>query len=160
MRWVSENYRPYDIVTDRAFVMLMKTGRPEYKLPSPSTVSRDVQRVFERCRTRIAKMLQVSRHEHVREGHRLTLLQDFAGELNYTFDAWTSPNHKALIAFAVHLHHEGEPLTFLLDVIEVAESHTGETMARVFHDMMRSFKITEKVSRLPSYTSKQELTKA
>ncbi len=61
-------------------------------------------------------------------------------------DAWTSPNHKALVAFAVHLHHDGEPLSFLLDVIEVAESHTGATLARVFDEMMRELSIEEKVS--------------
>jgi len=38
----------------------MKTGRPEYYLPSHSTVSRDVKEVFMRVRKRIAKMLQVS----------------------------------------------------------------------------------------------------
>jgi hypothetical protein len=38
----------------------MKTGRPEYYLPSRSTVSRDVKEVFKRVRKRIAKMLQVS----------------------------------------------------------------------------------------------------
>ncbi len=59
VRWVAENKRPYEIVRDRAFLQLMKTGRPEYKIPSPSTVSRDVRRVFARCRARIAKMLQV-----------------------------------------------------------------------------------------------------
>jgi hypothetical protein len=37
----------------------MKTGRPEYYLPSPSTVSRDVKKVFARTRERIAAMLQV-----------------------------------------------------------------------------------------------------
>ncbi|TFK78990.1 hypothetical protein K466DRAFT_457331, partial [Polyporus arcularius HHB13444] len=104
VRWVAENKRPYEIVRDRAFLQLMKTGRPEYKIPSPSTVSRDVRRVFARCRARIAKMLQ-----------------DFEGDLNFTCDAWTSPNHKALVAFAVHFHHEGTPLSFLLDVVEVAE---------------------------------------
>ncbi|KAI0693044.1 hypothetical protein C8T65DRAFT_526516, partial [Cerioporus squamosus] len=104
VRWVAENKRPYEIVGDRAFLMLMKTGRPEYKLPSPSTVSRDVLRVFAKCRSQIAQMLK-----------------DFEGDLNFTCDAWTSPNHKALVAFAVHLHHEGSPLSFLLDVVEVAE---------------------------------------
>ncbi|RDX40001.1 hypothetical protein OH76DRAFT_1301479, partial [Lentinus brumalis] len=91
---------------------LMKTGRPHYQIPSPATVSRDVRRVFAKCRERIARMLR-----------------DFDGDLNFTFDAWTSPNHKALLAFAVHLHHEGTPLTFILDVIEVSESHTGEALA-------------------------------
>jgi len=37
----------------------MKTGRPEYHLPSASTVARDVKEVFKKVRTRIATMLQV-----------------------------------------------------------------------------------------------------
>lgn len=36
----------------------MKTGRPEYYLPSPSTVSRDVKLVFAQTRQRIATMLR------------------------------------------------------------------------------------------------------
>jgi len=38
----------------------MKTGRPEYHIPSPETISRDVKKVFLRVRKRMAKMLQVS----------------------------------------------------------------------------------------------------
>ncbi|KIL60457.1 hypothetical protein M378DRAFT_83700, partial [Amanita muscaria Koide BX008] len=58
--WVSESLRPFSIVRDRSFNNLMKTGRPEYYIPSPQTVSRDVRLVFKRTRERIAKMLQVS----------------------------------------------------------------------------------------------------
>ncbi|KAG1836176.1 hypothetical protein DFJ58DRAFT_669914, partial [Suillus subalutaceus] len=39
VRWVAESLRPFEIVQDRGFQSLMKTGRPEYYLPSPSTVS-------------------------------------------------------------------------------------------------------------------------
>ncbi|KAF8869378.1 hypothetical protein BD779DRAFT_1614497 [Infundibulicybe gibba] len=39
--WVAENAHPYNIVSDRGFRSLMKTGRPEYYIPSPSTVSHD-----------------------------------------------------------------------------------------------------------------------
>jgi hypothetical protein len=60
VRWVSENARPFSIVSDRGFKNLMKTGRPEYYLPSPTTVSRDVRLVFARSRQRIAALLQVS----------------------------------------------------------------------------------------------------
>lgn len=60
VRWVAESLRPFDIVKDRGFQSLMKTGRPEYYLPSPRTVSRDVKLVFARTRQRIAKMLQAS----------------------------------------------------------------------------------------------------
>jgi hypothetical protein len=59
VRWVAENKRPFKIVSDRGFKSLMKTGRPDYRLPSPQTVSRDVKHVFANVRKRIAKMLKV-----------------------------------------------------------------------------------------------------
>jgi hypothetical protein len=58
-RWVSMNFRPFNIVSDPGFQCLMKMGWPDYYIPSPSTVSRDVRLVFARTRTRIATMLQV-----------------------------------------------------------------------------------------------------
>jgi hypothetical protein len=62
VRWVCESMRPFDIVEDRGFQRLMKTGpgRPEYYIPSRTTVSRDVKLVFVNVRKRIAKMLKVS----------------------------------------------------------------------------------------------------
>ena len=60
VRWVLESLRPFDVVKDRGFQSLMKTGRPEYYLPSPLTVSCDVRLVFARTRKHVAKMLQVS----------------------------------------------------------------------------------------------------
>jgi len=51
--------RPFNIVSDRGFQSLMKTGRPGYYIPSPATVSRDVKQVFVKSRQRIASMLQV-----------------------------------------------------------------------------------------------------
>jgi len=59
VRWVAESKRPFQIVNDHGFQSLMKTGRPEYHIPSMQTVSRDVKRVFVQVRKRIAKMLQV-----------------------------------------------------------------------------------------------------
>ena len=59
VRWVAESKRPFQIVNDRGFQSLMKTGRPEYHIPSVQTVSRDVRRVFIHARKRIATMLQV-----------------------------------------------------------------------------------------------------
>jgi hypothetical protein len=59
VRWIAESKRPFQIVNDRGFQSLMKTGRPEYHIPSMQTVSRDVKRVFVKVRKRIARMLQV-----------------------------------------------------------------------------------------------------
>jgi hypothetical protein len=63
VHWVSEDLRPFKIISDHGFQSLMKTGRPEYYIPSPSTVSRDVRLVFANTRNHIAEMLQV-RHRH------------------------------------------------------------------------------------------------
>ena len=49
MRWVAESARPFEIVNDTGFQCLMKTGRPEYYLPKPAVVSRDVRNVFVRA---------------------------------------------------------------------------------------------------------------
>lgn len=62
VRWVAESMRPFSVVDDRGFRSLMKTGRPEYYIPTRSTVSRDVKEVFKKVRKRIAKMLQVCQH--------------------------------------------------------------------------------------------------
>ena len=59
VRWVAESKRPFQVVNDRGFQMLMKTGRPDFHIPSAETVSHDVKNVFVHVRQRIAKMLQV-----------------------------------------------------------------------------------------------------
>jgi hypothetical protein len=60
VRWVAESKRPFAIVKDRGLMSLLKTGRPEYRLPSPATVSRDVKQVFINMRKRIAAKLKVN----------------------------------------------------------------------------------------------------
>ncbi|KAI1789295.1 hypothetical protein LXA43DRAFT_893148 [Ganoderma leucocontextum] len=110
--------------------MLMKTGRPGYHLPSPSTVARDVKEVFKKTRSRVAKMLQ-----------------EYDGALHFATDAWTSPNHRAFVAVTVHFEHEGQPMSLLLDFIEVAKSHTGVNLAAAFTEILTEFGIEEKVSQ-------------
>jgi hypothetical protein len=60
VKWVAESMRPFSIVEDRGFHMLMKTGRPMCHIPSAATVARDVKQVFEKTKRRIATMLKVS----------------------------------------------------------------------------------------------------
>jgi hypothetical protein len=60
VRWVAESKRPFVIVKDRGFKSLMKTGRPEYRLPSPATVARDVKHVFVNMRSQLAAKLKVT----------------------------------------------------------------------------------------------------
>ena len=128
MRWVAESKRPFAIVNDHGFQSLMKTGRPDYHIPSEHTVSRDVKQAFVHARKRVAKMLQ-----------------EYEGQLNFATDAWTSPNHKAFVAFTVHFAHEGTPFSMLLDLVEVAMSHSGVNLAATFAKVLEDFGISDKV---------------
>ena len=50
------------------------------------------------------------------------------------------------MALCVHLEYEGVPLSFLLDVVEVAHSHTGIHLAQAFAGVLNEFGIDGKVS--------------
>lgn len=98
----------------------MKTGQPEYYLPSPTTISHDVRLIFARTQQHIAKMLRVS--ELMLNMHETDLTyQEYEGKISFTMDTWTSTNHRAIMVVSVHLEHNGVPLSLLLDIVEVAK---------------------------------------
>jgi hypothetical protein len=72
--------------------------------------------------------------------------QEYDSALNFATDAWTSPNHKAYVAITVHFEHEGTPISMLLDLIEVARSHSGVNLADAFANVLGEFGIKDKVS--------------
>jgi hypothetical protein len=72
--------------------------------------------------------------------------QEYDGALNFATNTWTSPNHKAYIAFTVHFEHEGSPTSMLLDLVEVAKSHLGVNLAKAFANVLKEFGIEGKVS--------------
>ena len=72
--------------------------------------------------------------------------QEYEGALNFATDAWTSPNHKAYVAFTVHFEHKGVPILMLLDLVEVAESHSRVNLANMFSKVLEEFGIKDKVS--------------
>ena len=112
---VTESNRPFQIVSDRSFRALMKIGRPECYIPSAEMLSCDVKSVFVHVHGCIAK-----------------LLQEYNGKLNFRTDGWSSPNHRSYIAITIHLERKGEPLSMLLDLIEVPESHWCQSWYRIY----------------------------
>ncbi|EJF62536.1 hypothetical protein DICSQDRAFT_13360, partial [Dichomitus squalens LYAD-421 SS1] len=107
--------RPFTTLKDRGFLMIVKCGHPGFYVPSPTTVSRDVKVVFVATRKRLARMLQ-----------------SYPGRLSFATDAWTSPNHHSFVAITIHLELRGKPLRMLLDLVELAKSHTGINLAVTF----------------------------
>lgn len=127
VHWVTESLQPYEIISDLAFICLMKTGCPEYYLPLPAMVSHDVCLIFAHTQNHIAKMLQ-----------------EYHSQLNFTIDGWTSPNHCTFIAFAVYLELLGIVLSIPLDIVKVPRSHTGKELAKTFVHVLEEFKISDK----------------
>jgi hypothetical protein len=74
------------------------------------------------------------------------MLQDHDGDLNFATDAWTLPNHKAFIAVTVHFEIDGVAMSMLLDMKEVATSHSGVNLAAAFAQIIDEFGISAKVS--------------
>jgi hypothetical protein len=69
--------------------------------------------------------------------------------INFTTDAWTSPNHRAYIALCIHLEQKGRPFSMVLDIIEVAEVSLSLTAASIA-EVLEEFQIKEKVSMINS----------
>jgi hypothetical protein len=65
--------------------------------------------------------------------------------LNFATDAWSSPNHKVYVAITVHFTHKGAPVSMLLDLVEVAKSHSGANLAAAFAEVLEDFGISDKV---------------
>ncbi|KAJ7601412.1 hypothetical protein DFH06DRAFT_924135, partial [Mycena polygramma] len=101
-RWFTESNRPMYAAKDRKFEELVVNGRPGIEVPSQSTIARDIKTSFDFGLEHISK-----------------LLNEYTGKLSFTTDAWTSPNHRAFVAWTVHFQHNGQPLSFLLDIYEV-----------------------------------------
>ena len=59
VQWVAESLQPFAIIKDCGFCSLMKTGRPDYYIPSPSTIACDVKAVFAHVCNQISKILRV-----------------------------------------------------------------------------------------------------
>ena len=65
--------------------------------------------------------------------------------MSFATDAWTSPNQWAYVVITVHLEHNGEPLSMLLDIVEVVKSHSRENLATAFAKIMDGYEISKKV---------------
>jgi hypothetical protein len=51
------------------------------------------------------------------------------------------------VAVTVHFEEGGVPVSMLLDLVEVAQSHSGINLAAAFVKILEDFGISDKVSR-------------
>ena len=64
---------------------------------------------------------------------------------DFTTDMWTSPNHKAYVAFTVHFEHEGDPMSMPVDLVGVTKSYSCINLVNAFAKVLEDFEIEDKV---------------
>jgi hypothetical protein len=78
--------------------------------------------------------------------------------LNFATDVWTSPNHRAYITVTIHFEDKGVPVSMLLDIVQVARSHSGANLVTVFAKTLDDFGIADKVSMQIDIMDQSRLT--
>ncbi len=148
VHWVAEEKRPFSIVADKRFRVLMKTGpgRSEQYVPLPATVGCDVQKVFAATQKCITTMLQVSNTCLRISWITYLVPKDYNRSISLATDAWTSPNNKPFVAFTVHFEQKGQPTLMVLDMLELSMKHTGFNLAEACANVVRDFGLENKVS--------------
>ena len=61
------------------------------------------------------------------------------------------------IAVTIHFEKNGKPMCILLDLVEVAESHSGINLAVAFAKVLDDFGISKKVSNLHTLIIRKQI---
>ena len=100
------------------------------KLPkSANTVRSDIMKCFEAAKVTVKENLKIAR-----------------SKIHLSFDLWTSPNFKAMLAIVGHwTSYEFKVETALLAMKEITGAHKGEFIAPVLHGVAKEFGIDDKL---------------
>jgi hypothetical protein len=79
------------------------------------------------------------------------MLQERNGALNFATDAWTLPNHRAYVAVTIHFEKDGVLICMILDIVEVAMSHSGVNLAAAFAQILKEFGVSDRAHYLVSW---------
>lgn len=128
--WITKDCRPISIVNDEGFVNIMKiaTGCNTYSAPCYSTITEKMHHIYsEECKTLSSKL-------------------QAAPAVSLTADFWTSAQNKAYLGITVHFIEEWTLKSCVLDVFEVAESHTAEVCGQTLVNTAEKWGIKDKVN--------------
>ena len=78
----------------------------------------------------------------------LKLFQKHDGVFHAMLDGWTAPNVLSMIGLVIQYVDNNELRSFLLDMIPLSISHTGQNMANVLVEVFDEYGILEKVRSL------------
>jgi zinc finger BED domain-containing protein 1 (E3 SUMO-protein ligase ZBED1) len=130
-RWVAENNRPINIVTDDGLedVIRIASGNQSYTLPSRSVISSRIDDLYEQQRNKISVVLAAVEY------------------VALTGDYWSSVANDSYLGVTCHFIDKDWAFhSFALCVQHVEERHYSENCAEHFSTVARSWNVYEKVT--------------
>lgn len=129
VKWIITDCRPLTITSDEGFKELLRTatGCQSYVPPCYATITESIHQMY------VEKKIIVK--------ERLAA----ACAVSLTADFWTSIQNRSYIGVTVHFIEQWLLKSFVLDVLEVSESHTAEVCGRTLENVANEWEIAEKV---------------
>ena len=127
VEWIVERRHSFNETESEALHKIFEylDPRSTNALMAAITTRRDITKYFETAKATIKERLSLAR-----------------SRIHISYDLWTSPNHKAMIAIVAHWTAEGyEVKSALLAIRDVHGEHSGENIAKVVYPVMKEYDI-------------------
>jgi hypothetical protein len=139
--------RPANSVNDKYYKKEVELLRPGTKLPSASTVGRDLKVLYFKGSEEVKEYFSVcipSAFSTV----ELTSCQKYDGWVHTAADGWTAPHDSSNLGLVIVWHDNGVIHRAVLEFIQLHERHTGIYMGRMLADCLRRYGLDEKLYAL------------
>ena len=130
VEWVVERRHSFNETESEALHRIFEylDPRSTNALMSRNTLKADVDKYFETAKATIKERLSLAR-----------------SRIHISYNLWTSPNHKAMIAIVAHWTAEDYDVkSALLAIREVRGEHSGENIANVVYPVLKEYDIHSK----------------
>ncbi|KAJ3558298.1 hypothetical protein NM688_g1007 [Phlebia brevispora] len=131
--WICQRHRPFKIVQDPEFLAIVRMLYAKAKVPSASTVSRDIQEIFSVSQRSLA------------DG-----LKEYCGKVHICIDGWTSPNVISFLGVTLHCVIDGKLQSIILDFIKLTQAHTGKYLAEKLEECLKVYHIEKRYQSISS----------
>ncbi|TMI79832.1 MAG: hypothetical protein E6H10_14720 [Bacteroidetes bacterium] len=130
VEWIVDRHHTFNEMESEALRKIFEylDPRSTNALMSKKTTRSDVNKYFETAKVAVKERLSLAR-----------------SRIHISYDLWTSPNHKAMIAIVAHwMSEDYEVKTALLAIREVHGEHTGENIANVVYPVLKEYNIHDR----------------
>ncbi|QRV78731.1 AC transposase [Ceratobasidium sp. AG-Ba] len=125
--WCARNHRPFELVRDELFGQLLDELRSGTIAPNPSTLSWDVQAIYQ---------------------HNMDAVRQYFMNIDYVhlaIDGWTAPTSRSFLGVVVIWQQYGQLRRAVLEFLHLKQSHTGVYLAKQTAECLKKYQLGQKL---------------